>query len=719
MAMKKIKFGKVLILLSIICFSSLLVFANEGAKRFKDWKTIGPSGGDVRVITIDPKNKDRLFISTLDGQVYKSEDAGMSWELIENFERPQLVLDQLMIDSRDSNVIYTSGHRHKLPGGFFKSNDGGKTWKESQELKTQSIYSMTQSPKDPDILTVGTGNGVWISYNSGDKWEKIQSDTMPNNINSMAIDPRNSKTIYAGTWYRPFKSTDGGNSWRLINKGMIDDSDVFAITVDYRNPDHIVASACSGIYESYNAGENWSKIQGIPSQARRTRDILQHPSRPGTIYAATTEGFWMTTNGGKSWAMTTQRDLEINSIAVHPENPDKVFIGTNNYGVMVSSDGGKNFTQTNGNFSSRFTYSITPDVENPSRLYATTINTATGGGFIFISDDKGVTWRPSVKNLDTNRTITYSLVQDRIAPNNIYLATNFGIFQSVDRGVSWKQITVPKTPVKKPVRRGKGKAAPKPKATPTPDPNVPKIIPAIGDKINTLVHTEDGKNGYLAGTNNGLYRSHDIAKGWEKISFGENVNHEILTIFADAYQPDTIWVGTSTNGVLVSKDNGATWTKLPTIPDLVPVSAIARNPKKPEYMYIGTTQTFYASKDNGKSWTRRGGKLPLGNYASILVNPNNGNEVYVASSLETSDGIFYSDNAGWDWKRIDAKDNHIASRRVWAMIFDPNNSNRILVGTHSSGIYQINQTPLSASTEPIEKSEGTLTRPRISTTSNQ
>lgn len=717
--MKKNKFGKVLILLIILCFSSLFVFANEGANRFKDWKTIGPSGGDVRVVTIDPKNKDRLFISTLDGQVYKSEDGGMSWELIENFERPQLVLDQLMIDSRDSNVIYTSGHRHKLPGGFFKSTDGGKTWTESKELKAQSIYSMTQSPKEPNILTVGTGNGVWISYTSGDKWEKIQSDTMPNNINSMAIDPRNSKTIYAGTWYRPFKSTDGGNSWRLINKGMIDDSDVFAITVDYRNPDHIVASACSGIYESYNAGENWSKIQGIPSQARRTRDILQHPSRPGTIYAATTEGFWMTTNGGKSWAMTTQRELEINSIAVHPDNPDKVYIGTNNYGVMVSSDGGKNFTQTNGNFSSRFTYSITPDVENPSRLYATTINTATGGGFIFISDDKGVTWRPSVKNLDTNRTITYSLVQDRIAPNNIYLATNFGIFQSIDRGLSWKQITVPKAPVKKPVRRGKGKVAATPKATPTPDPSVPKLIPAIGDKINTLVHAEDGKNGYLAGTNNGLYRSLDIAKGWEKISFGENVNYEILTIFADAYQPETIWVGTSTNGVLVSKDNGATWTKLPTIPDLVPVSAIARNPKKPDYMYIGTTQTFYVSKDSGKSWTRRGGKLPLGNYASILINPNNGNDVYVASSLETSDGIFYSDNAGWDWKRIDAKDNHIASRRVWAMIFDPNNSNRILVGTHSSGIYRIDQTPLAASNEQVDKSEGTLTRPRISTTSNQ
>lgn len=714
--MKKLIFGKIWIVLSLLCLSSLSILANDGAKRFRDWKTIGPSGGDVRVITIDPKNHDRLFISTLDGQIYKSEDAGTSWELVENFERPQLILDQLMLDSRDSNIIYTSGHRHKLPGGFFKSADGGKTWTEAKELRAESIHSMTQSPNDPNILTVGTLNGVWISYDSGDKWEKIKSDSMPVNIDSLAMDPRNKKTIYAGTWYRPFKSTDGGNSWRLINKGMIDDSDVFAITVNNKNPDYLVASACSGIYESYNAGENWKKIQGIPSQARRTRDILQHPSRPGTIYAATTEGFWMSSNSGKSWAMTTQRDLEINSIAVHPDNPDKVYIGTNNYGVMVSNDGGKNFTQTNGNFSSRFTYSITPDVAIPNRFYATTINTATGGGFVFVSDDSGVTWRPSVKNLDTNRTITYSLVQDRIAPDNIYLATNFGVFQSIDRGVSWKQLTIPKPTVKKPVRKAKGKAAAKakPTPTPTPDPNAP--IPAINDKINVLVHTEDGKNGYLAGTNNGLYRSYDIAKGWEKISFGENINHEVLTVYADAFQPEMIWVGTSTSGVLVSKDNGASWTKVTTIPDLVPVSAIVRNPKKPDYMYVGTTQTFYVSKDGGKSWTRRGGKLPLGNYASILINPNNGNDVYVASALEISDGIYYSDNAGWDWKRIDAKDNHIASRRVWSMIFDPNNPNRLLIGTHSSGIYRIDQIPVTATTE---KTDETTTRPRVASTSNQ
>ena len=134
----------------------------------------------------------------------------------------------------------------------------------------------------------------------------------------------------------------GGRS----KNGIIDDSDIFAIDIDPHDPNHIIASACSGIYESKNAGESWRKVQGIPSQSRRTRAILQHPSVPGIVFAGTTEGFWRSDKGGDadSWMVTTSRQLEINSIAVHPSRPDMVFIGTNNYGIMVSNDGGKTFT---------------------------------------------------------------------------------------------------------------------------------------------------------------------------------------------------------------------------------------------------------------------------------------------------------------------------------------------------------------------------------------
>ena len=678
-----------------------LIAAGDGdpalADTYGDWQVIGPSGGDVRVVAIDPKDKNRLYASTLDGQIHTSADGGQSWRLLVNLNKPELILDQLFVDSRDSRSIYASGHRHKAPGGFFRSTDGGATWKESKELKEESIHSMTQSALDPSILLVGTTNGAWISKNSGADWDKISSSTMPVNIDALVMDPRNTTTMYAGTWWRAYKTTDAGKNWRLIKDGMIDDSDVFAVTLDPRNPEHVIASACSGIYESQNGGDKWAKIQGIPSQSRRTRDLLQHPTIAGTVYAGTTEGFWMTTNGGKTWSLTTQRNLEINSIVVHPDEPNRIFIGTNNYGVMVSNDGGKNFAQTNDNFTSRLTYLVTPDSQQANRLYAATHNTATGGGFFFVSDNDGQTWQQS-RGLDVNRVRAFTVVQDITNPNLMFLGTNVGIFRSMDRGVSWTQLVAKPAvkPVKKRAVKPTAKKSVKKPVTVTAKAAPPVVtaagsalLPAITGKVTVLEVMPDGTGALLAGTDSGLYRSTDLAKGWEKLSFGAGLSESIYAIHVAAARPETIWAGTATSGVLVSHDSGKTWAKAGGAVDNIPVSSIMSDPKRPDYIYVGTTQTFYLSRDAGKTWNRRGGNLSLGNFTSILINPNNSDEILISSSIETDGGIFMSTDAGNRWKRVDTKDMKLPSRRVWSMAFDPQDSGRIFAATHSSGVYKI------------------------------
>ena len=660
------------------------------APAYSDWRVVGPSGGDVRVVAIDPKDKNRLYMSTLDGQIHTSADGGASWRLLVNLNKPELILDQLFVDSRDSKIIYTSGHRHKAPGGFFRSTDGGVTWKESKELKTESIHSMTQSTADPKIILAGTINGVWMSKNSGEDWEKLSSTTSPVNVGSLAMDPRSTSTIYAGTWWRPYKSIDAGKSWRLIKNGMIDDSDVFAITLDPRNPENVIASACSGIYASQNGGEKWTKVQGIPSQSRRTRDILQHPTIADTIYAGTTEGFWMSTNGGKAWALTTQRNLEINSVAVHPDEPNRVFIGTNNYGLMVSNDGGRNFAQTNGNFTSRFTYLVTSDVQQPNRIYAATHNLATSGGFFFVSNDGGRTWQ-NAKSLDAGRIKIFTIKQDPLNPNSMYLGTNLGIYRSIDRGNSWAPLPAAKIAVvKKPVVKKapvKGKAAPKAASASASAAGL-KMSASITGTVKALEILPAGA-GMLAGTDTGVYRSKDLTKGWEKLPIPTTFNTNVFALHVAAARPNTYWVGTATSGVLVSGDAGVTWAKSNGAADNIPISSITSDPKRPDYVYVGSTQTFYTSKDNGATWSRRGGGLPLGNFTSILINPGNTEEVVVSSSLDTGGGMYISSDSGNRWKRIDNNDMKLASRRIWSIAFDPQDPNRIFAATHSSGVYKI------------------------------
>src|SRR6185295_3318096 len=107
---------------------------------------------------------------------------------------------------------------------------------------------------------------------------------------------------------------------------------------------------------------------------------------------------------------------------------------------------------------------------------------------------------------------------------------------------------------------------------------------------------------------------------------------------------------------LVTRDGGATWTQIKGIPTNAPISAIEQDPKRSAFVYVGTKQTLYFSHDGGEHWTRRGGNLPYGDYASILINPANPDEIFVGNAWENGGGVFRSIDAGSTWLRIDPRD---------------------------------------------------------------
>ncbi len=751
--------------------------APGGSAYSSTWLNTGPSGGDVRALIVDPNDPNKFYFGTLDGQIYTSSDAGRNWRLLVNFNRPGLYVDHIIVDPRDSKLIYVATHRHRDPGGFFKSIDGGRSWHEAQDLKAEAVHTLAQSESNPDILIAGTYNGVFRSTDAGESWTALPTSTVPGlvHLESLAIDPRNTDIIYAGTWYLPYKTTDGGKTWKTIRTGMIDDSDIFAINVDPRNPNHIIASACSGIYDSRNAGELWRKAQGIPSQSRRTRAILQHPSLPGLVFAGTTEGFWRSASGGEnnSWMVTTSRQLEINSIAVHPRAPKDVYIGTNNYGVMVSHDAGKTFMPTNAGFSGRFTNYILSDSEIPNRVYATTINTTTGGGFFFVSNDGGATWQPSMRSMPP-RLITYSILQDEKDPKVIYLGTNLGVYRSRDRGATWASVSVPKPALhsrRKAARRGRRQAmsnAPaaagprtgRSPATSSPtDDTVERAqealnlagyevgvpdgqlgprtvaairkfqtdrylplsgrldeatvsalgldngnssllgaahVPVLTSAVNALagfVEPEGRRSGILAATNAGLYRTFDVEQGWDRLFYGPNLDYRTTFVSTSAQNPKTIWAGTATSGLLVSRDGGQTWTQVPGIPTTAPVNVIAQDKRRSAFIYVGTRQAIYFSHDGGEHWERpRGGSLPFGDFTSILISPRNGDEILVGNAHQnggTGGGVYRSTDAGATWSRIDPREQRLPSQGIWALAFDNQEQGTLFVGSHSAGVYVV------------------------------
>jgi peptidoglycan hydrolase-like protein with peptidoglycan-binding domain len=219
----------------------------------------------------------------------------------------------------------------------------------------------------------------------------------------------------------------------------------------------------------------------------------------------------------------------------------------------------------------------------------------------------------------------------------------------------------------------------------------------IADAVNTLVHTVDPetqKPAILAGTNSGLYRSVDPSKGWEKLSYG-NYDPRTACISTTTQEPDTIIVGTPAVGVLMSRDAGKTWQQLDGVPRDVPINTIAQDPQRPDYIYVGTKQALFVSHDGGKSFKIRGGNLPYGDFTSILVNPRNGDEVFVGNAYQVSEvggGVYRTTNAGMTWARIDPKGRRLPSQRIWALAFDGHDQNVLFVGSHSAGVYVVPRT---------------------------
>jgi photosystem II stability/assembly factor-like uncharacterized protein len=217
----------------------------------------------------------------------------------------------------------------------------------------------------------------------------------------------------------------------------------------------------------------------------------------------------------------------------------------------------------------------------------------------------------------------------------------------------------------------------------------------LADAVNALVHMVDGetqKPGVFAATNSGLFKSYDPTKGWHKLSYGPGLDPRTTCVATNPKQPDTIWVGTQTSGVLVSRDAGTTWQRAEGIPSDFPVNVIAQDPQRPDSVYVGTKQAFYMSKDRGSSWSRRGGNLPFGDFTSILINPRNSDEIFVGNAYQISEvggGVYRTVNGGTSWVRIDPKQKRLPSQRIWALAFDAQDQNVLFVGSHSAGVYVV------------------------------
>src|SRR5262245_50084679 len=273
------------------------------------WVSVGPPGGDVRSLAMDPRDPRVVFLGTADGILYRSDDSGRRWRRMDpGFPKRGVSLDDLQVDPR-GRVLVGYWDVSGDGGGAARSLDGGETFTVLPGVDGQAVKALAFAPSNPDVLAAGTPTGVLRSDDGGDSWRRISPEGHAEirNLDSVAFDPADPDVLYVGTWHLPWKTEDGGRSWRSVHVGMIADSDVMTMTVDRRSPSTVFATACSGMYRSSDAAARWTKIRGIPSSSRRTRAFAQDPERPERFLAGTTEGLWLSEDGAVTWRLVSDR----------------------------------------------------------------------------------------------------------------------------------------------------------------------------------------------------------------------------------------------------------------------------------------------------------------------------------------------------------------------------------------------------------------------------
>lgn len=617
-----------------------------------DWKIAGPFGGTATTIAIDPHTPQTLLAGGQDSLLFRSEDAGLTWQRLEFPPRHLGEITSILVDPNDSNH-YLAGVLDAFGGSLFESLDRGVSWKAVPALNF-GVRALAASKSDPTEFVAGTLSGVMLTKDSGKTWNRISdlNNLEMRGITSVAIDPANPDVIYAGTSHLPWKTTDAGKTWQSIHDGMIDDSDVFSIYVDPKNSADVYASACSGIYASANGGELWKKIAGIPNTSRRTHVIRIDPLHDNTIFAGTTTGLFTSSNAGTSWR--TLNSTQVNSIVFDPAQPQVMYLAMLHAGVGKSIDSGQVIQPMNDGFVDRYISGLT---HAGSELFAIEEQNGDSTG-IFVSKDAGSSWTEISNPKGLIRVHLRWVAGGNSDEHSVLAANTQQVWKSVDNGASWKPVpfkvvtertvhTTVRVPAKKGVRAH--------------TTQVDRTVRT--SKVLTLASIdgiwgarEADKDAFYVSTPLGLFKSVDLGENWMQVVLPGTAHVEAMFCGSDAADP--LFAKTS-EGVFVSRDSGTSWQVIETPRPAADIYEMAGNAQGNQLL-AATTVGLFLSPDGGKTWQANPKGLPASTVTSVVFATDK-----IAYSSQYGQ-LYGSEDAGEHWQLLPTHLSQLVIERLWS-----------------------------------------------------
>ncbi len=579
------------------------------------WLATGPYGGDADIVRAVPDSKGQVIAAARNGLIFSSVNGAASWINLPFPAQFAGVLHALEVDPKVPKTWY-AGVESEMSrvSGVYKTVDAGVTWTQLPGTEGIGVWSLAIWTGDDRVIAAGTSTGVFLTRDAGAAWKKISpaGDTEIRPVVSLAFHPDDSKILYAGTTHLPWKTSDGGGTWESIHTGMLDDSDVFSIQVDAKNPEHVMASACSGVYNSVDGAKHWTKLD-TPTGAFRTHFVALDPRHEGVVFAGTTDGLLKSANGGHLWRKVSPSSVR--ALAFDSGLDGRIFFaasgGTTQGGLMVSTDEGSTLHESNTGFTNR---NFTTLSGAGLSLYSSSVYEAGTGG-AYRSDNLAARWEHA------GGPAGDELVQMATAPDDpkhLYAAGYHGISESHDGAQHWTARKV------------------------TPD----------GYPATALMPLPGGV--LLAGTTSGLFRSVGPNGVWTKVSGQHNTQ-------SLQQSPGNVVAALTTNGALVSRDLGLTWTSCGNPGtrgawyglafDMLPKSqsGAGDHATVSEVALAATPVGLFRSVDGCSTWAQVQAGLDNQTVSLVIFHPTRAGEAFVSQGGR----IFVSTDGGQRWQPID------------------------------------------------------------------
>jgi photosystem II stability/assembly factor-like uncharacterized protein len=719
-----------------------------------EWRCIGPHrGGRCVAVAGHPTEQGTFYFGACAGGVWKTTNAGSQWWNISDGYFNTAAVGAIAVSQSDPNVMYVGTGEACIRSnvshgdGVYRSDDGGRTWRNLGLKETRHISAIAVHPQDAETAYVAAlghawgenpERGIYRTTNGGNSWDLVLHKSSRAGAAALSMDPSNPRILYAAIWQGRryphaaesggedsgiWRTFDGGATWTDLStnkglpRGILGRIGIAASPAQAGRVWALVEAEDGAMFRSDDFGQTWDKQCDKPDLRRRPwyyMHCFADPNDANTVWVANLN-LWRSLDAGATFASVPTPHGDNHALWIDPRNSKRMIEG-NDGGACISLDGGNSWSTLLNQPTAQF-YHVTTDDHVPYHVYgpqqdnwAMRLPSAESEG--------AISWKDYVE--PGGGESGYIAISKR-AP---YLVFGGGIGTGAGHGrlIAWN----PETRHKRNI-------------TVWPE------VHGMGAGAETLkyrfqwtfpveVSPHDGSTLYVC--SNFVHRSTDDGGSWETISpdltrndptkigpsggpiTADNSGAEIYcTIFAFRESPHergVFWAGSDDGLVHLSRDGGQNWSNVTPadLPEWAMIGIIEPSPHDAASAYLSATcyksddtrPYLYRTNNYGQSWTRITSGIPDTEFTRVIrEDPNRRGLLYCG----TESGVFVSLDDGVNWQRLES---NLPIVPVWDLVV---HGTDLVVASHGRSFWILDDiTPLHRLQDSVPTSSPHLFTPR-------